>query len=121
MLPSACSPYLLFGVRSKPITEHTNPWAQTGFDPIWWTQCRPNEVKPNTHRLVDALYVELAGQLRALLIKTDRRLASSYPQSSGAITGQRLDFDDESGQWQPRSGVANSSASQSHWVVLISP
>lgn len=35
----------------------------------------------NTHRLVDALYVELAEQLRAPLITTDRRLASSYPQA----------------------------------------
>ena len=35
----------------------------------------------NTHRFVDALYVELAEQLRAPLITTDRRLASSYPQA----------------------------------------
>jgi predicted nucleic acid-binding protein len=32
----------------------------------------------NTHRLVDAVYVELAEQLRAPLITTDRRLAKSY-------------------------------------------
>jgi predicted nucleic acid-binding protein len=30
---------------------------------------------------VDALYVELAEQLRARLITTDGRLASSYPQA----------------------------------------
>jgi predicted nucleic acid-binding protein len=35
----------------------------------------------NTHRLVDALYAELAEQLRAPLITTDRRLASSCPQA----------------------------------------
>lgn len=35
----------------------------------------------NTHGLVDALCVELAEQLRALLIMTDSRLASSYPQA----------------------------------------
>jgi predicted nucleic acid-binding protein len=34
----------------------------------------------NTHRLVDALYVELAEQLRAPLITTDRRLASKYAE-----------------------------------------
>ena len=35
----------------------------------------------NTHCLVDALYVELAEQLRAPLITTDRRLASNYAQA----------------------------------------
>jgi predicted nucleic acid-binding protein len=35
----------------------------------------------DTFPLVDALYVELADQLRAPLITTDRRLASSYPQA----------------------------------------
>ncbi len=33
------------------------------------------------HRLVDALYVELAERLRAPLITTDSRLAKSYPQA----------------------------------------
>nr|WP_269455143.1 type II toxin-antitoxin system VapC family toxin [Mycobacterium kyorinense] len=35
----------------------------------------------NTHSLLDALYVELAEQLRAPLITTDRKLATSYPQA----------------------------------------
>ena len=35
----------------------------------------------NTHRLVDALYVELAEQLQVPLITTDNRLANSYPQA----------------------------------------
>lgn len=35
----------------------------------------------NAHRLVDALYVELAEQLRAPLITTDSRLANSYPKA----------------------------------------
>jgi predicted nucleic acid-binding protein len=35
----------------------------------------------NTYRLVDALYVELAEQLRAPLMTTDSRSAKTYPQA----------------------------------------
>jgi predicted nucleic acid-binding protein len=35
----------------------------------------------NTYRLVNALYVELAEQLRAPLMTTDSRLAKTYPQA----------------------------------------
>ena len=35
----------------------------------------------HTHRVVDALYVELAEQLHVPLITTDTRLANSYPQA----------------------------------------
>ena len=35
----------------------------------------------NTHRVVDALYVELAEQLHVPLITTNTRLANSYPQA----------------------------------------
>lgn len=37
--------------------------------------------RPDTHRLVDGLYVELAEQLRAPLITTDNRLVRSYPHA----------------------------------------
>ena len=41
---------------------------------VAWSRC-------NTHRLVDALYVELAEQLRAPLITADSRLAGGTPQA----------------------------------------
>jgi predicted nucleic acid-binding protein len=38
-------------------------------------------LRRESHRLVDALYVELAEQLRVPLITTDRRLTKSYPKA----------------------------------------
>lgn len=57
-------------LRRAPFSRHL---LQNLIDGAW--------SRRNTHRLVDALYVELAEQLRAPLITTDSRLASSYQQA----------------------------------------
>jgi predicted nucleic acid-binding protein len=61
---------LLRTLRRAPFSRH---YLSDLIDGAW--------SRPNTQRLVDALYVELAEQLRAPLITTDSRLASSYPQT----------------------------------------
>jgi len=61
---------LLGTLRRAPFARHGLPNLIEGA----WS-------RRNTLRLVDALYVELAEQLRARLITTDGRLASSYPQA----------------------------------------
>jgi predicted nucleic acid-binding protein len=61
---------LLGALRRAPFSRHQ---LQDLIEGAW--------SRRDTHRLVDALYVELAEQLRAPLITTNGRLASSYPQA----------------------------------------
>jgi hypothetical protein len=61
---------LLGTLRRAPLSRHQ---LQDLIDGAW--------SRRNTHRPVDALYVELAEQLRAPQITTDSRSASSYPQA----------------------------------------
>jgi predicted nucleic acid-binding protein len=62
---------LLDALRRAPFTRHQVHDLVVGA----WS-------RRDTHRLVDGLYVELAEQLRAPLLTTDSRLASSYPYAA---------------------------------------